>query len=191
MSDQSTNDETNMPAEENDAIDEFDGIHIPTSSMSIDDVPVQDPPVNDEPAAIHSGSSGPPHRMDYDTGECAICLSPHVGKSRLNCGHVFCYQCLVEWCRVKLECPTCRQPFVNFVHQTEGSTREEVYTPDPPRPAVPARNPVIVIRINLNNGAPLWDDENIRHLLELLFNPIPPRTTNNPPNPNNPSGDQV
>ena len=53
--------------------------------------------------------------MDYDDGQCAICLFPHVHKSKLCCGHVFCYQCLFNWCRVKLQCPTCRRSFNSFV----------------------------------------------------------------------------
>ena len=53
--------------------------------------------------------------MDYDDGQCAICLLPHVHKSRLLCGHVYCFKCISNWCRVKFECPTCRQQFDSFI----------------------------------------------------------------------------
>ena len=53
--------------------------------------------------------------MDYDDGQCAICLLPHVYKSRLLCGHVFCFKCLSNWCRVKFECPSCRRKFNSFI----------------------------------------------------------------------------
>ncbi|XP_046459236.1 uncharacterized protein LOC124205768 [Daphnia pulex] len=59
---------------------------------------------------IHDNST----RLDYDDGQCAICLGPHVKKSRTTCGHVFCLKCLVQWSRVKLECPTCKHPFDAF-----------------------------------------------------------------------------
>ena len=60
-------------------------------------------------------------RRKYDDGQCVLCCQSHVTKSRLKCGHVFCYQCLVNWSKIKLECPTCEQPFTQFRHQTIGS----------------------------------------------------------------------
>jgi E3 ubiquitin-protein ligase Topors len=53
----------------------------------------------------------------YDDGICAICLDPPTNKSNPDCGHVFCFQCLVDWCKIKLECPTCKQRFQTFRHQ--------------------------------------------------------------------------
>ena len=72
----------------------------------------------------------------YDDGRCAICLESHVIKSKPECGHVFCFQCLVKWCRVKLECPTCKQPFTEFHNQAIGSPEngkfDQKYRPGPP-----------------------------------------------------------
>ena len=53
--------------------------------------------------------------MDYDDGQCAICLFHHVNKAKLRHGHVFYFQCLFNWCMVKLQCPTCRRQFNSFV----------------------------------------------------------------------------
>ena len=53
--------------------------------------------------------------MDYDDGQCAICLFHHVNKVKLRHGHVFYFQCLFNWCMVKLQCPTCRRQFNSFV----------------------------------------------------------------------------
>lgn len=58
---------------------------------------------------IVDNSSRPP--LNYDDGQCAICLGPHVKKSRTACGHVFCMKCLILWSQIKLECPTCKQSF--------------------------------------------------------------------------------
>jgi hypothetical protein len=189
----------NQPnAQENDAGDESDhSTTVPTSSMSIDDPPVNDVhlAVSDEPDAVPSGSSGS-LRMNYDTGECAICMGPHEDKSRLNCGHFFCFQCLVEWCRVKLQCPTCRQPFADFVHQSAGSAQqEEVYTPDP-LPVPITNDPATMIRVLMSNGAWLWFDRDWLPLLNMsaeefrrFLNPVAQPRINDQPNPNNPSED--
>jgi hypothetical protein len=189
----------NQPnAQENDAGDESDnGTTVPTSSMSIDDPPVNDVhlAVSDEPDAVPSGSSGS-LRLNYDTGECAICMGPHEDKSRLNCGHFFCFQCLVEWCRVKLECPTCRQPFADFVHQSAGSAQqEEVYTPDP-LPVPITNDPATMIRVLMSNGAWLWFDRDWLPLLNMsaeefrrFLNPVAQPRINDQPNPNDPSED--
>lgn len=53
----------------------------------------------------------------FDDGQCAICLNdPQINKSFPPCGHVFCCECLVRWCGMKLECPTCKQGFHRFRH---------------------------------------------------------------------------
>ena len=84
---------------------------------------------------------------NYDYGECAICLESHVTKAKPECGHVFCYECLVDWSTIKLECPTCRQPFTEFRHQAVGSpdtaNLDQVYPPGPPAapPAAPSAAP--------------------------------------------------
>ena len=190
----------NQPnVQENDAGDESDhSTTVPTSSISIDDPPVNDNnlAVNDEPDAVASGSSGSLRLNNYDTGECAICMGPHEDKSRLNCGHFFCFQCLVEWCRVKLQCPTCRQPFADFVHQSAGSAQqEEVYTPDP-LPVPITNDPATMIRVLMSNGAWLWFDRDWLPLLNMsaeefrrFLNPVAQPRINDQPNPNDPSED--
>ena len=52
--------------------------------------------------------------LDYDNGQCAVCLSPQTHKSRLICGHVFCYKCILAWSDLKFECPLCKQRFNSF-----------------------------------------------------------------------------
>ncbi len=37
-----------------------------------------------------------------------------VTKSRLKYGHVFCYQCLVNWSRIIRQCPTCKTKYRGF-----------------------------------------------------------------------------
>lgn len=69
--------------------------------------------------------------LNYDDGQCAICLGPHADKSQLQCGHFFCYHCLTEWCKVKLECPTCKRPFTCILHNIGSTDGQQIHTPDP------------------------------------------------------------
>ncbi|OAV89501.1 hypothetical protein PTTG_28677 [Puccinia triticina 1-1 BBBD Race 1] len=42
------------------------------------------------------------------TRRCTLCLGPRKEQTSLECGHVFCWRCLVSWVREKPECPLCR-----------------------------------------------------------------------------------
>lgn len=58
-----------------------------------------------------SGRSSPPPK-------CAICL----GKCRQkcytdSCRHQFCYRCLLEWSKIKAECPLCKQVFRSIIYK--------------------------------------------------------------------------
>ena len=38
-----------------------------------------------------------------------LCLSPRTNVTSTICGHMFCWECIVNWCLKKPECPLCRQ----------------------------------------------------------------------------------
>lgn len=40
---------------------------------------------------------------------CMLCLSPMVDPLAATCGHLFCWDCIVDWVREHPECPLCRQ----------------------------------------------------------------------------------
>lgn len=40
---------------------------------------------------------------------CMLCLSPMVDPLAASCGHIFCWDCIVDWVREHPECPLCRQ----------------------------------------------------------------------------------
>ncbi|KAI9832432.1 MAG: hypothetical protein M1819_004421 [Sarea resinae] len=54
-----------------------------------------------------------PHTMRFIRGRpqrtCTLCLEPIKDPSATTCGHLFCWTCIVQWCREKPECPLCRQ----------------------------------------------------------------------------------
>lgn len=40
---------------------------------------------------------------------CILCSSEMLSPSCGPCGHIFCWTCLIEWCKTKKNCPLCRQ----------------------------------------------------------------------------------
>ncbi|RPD81618.1 peroxisome assembly protein per8 [Lentinus tigrinus ALCF2SS1-7] len=40
---------------------------------------------------------------------CTLCLEERTASCATDCGHLFCWNCIVGWGREKAECPLCRQ----------------------------------------------------------------------------------
>lgn len=52
-----------------------------------------------------------PDQLPYlpeSSRSCMLCLSPMTNPSAANCGHMFCWECIVDWVRERPECPLCR-----------------------------------------------------------------------------------
>ena len=65
--------------------------------------------------------------MELGEDGCTICQEEHTAPVKLDCGHIFCEDCIVEWCERSgggnPTCPLCRAPIASAlgVH-TDGST---------------------------------------------------------------------
>ena len=47
--------------------------------------------------------------LQNESRNCMLCLSSMVTPSAANCGHLYCWDCIVDWIRENPECPLCRQ----------------------------------------------------------------------------------
>ncbi|KAK5863057.1 hypothetical protein PBY51_000115 [Eleginops maclovinus] len=53
----------------------------------------------------HTNSGGP------RGASCMLCLEERRHSTSTPCGHLFCWECITEWCNTKAECPLCREKF--------------------------------------------------------------------------------
>lgn len=69
----------------------------------------------------------PSDRLSPDS-RCVICLGKLQNKSFTDsCLHQFCFQCLLQWSKVKPECPLCKQPFKSIIHNVRSNEEYDQY----------------------------------------------------------------
>lgn len=96
------------------------GKHPITSSQSAETY------IDDRPVSSFLGPEGEPAKLAEDDTRtilnvvaispamragrnCTLCLEERTDSCATECGHLFCWSCIVGWGREKAECPLCRQ----------------------------------------------------------------------------------
>lgn len=84
------------------------------------------------------GKASPSGDRSSPETNCAICLGKPQNKSFTDsCFHQFCFTCLLEWSKVKAECPLCKQSFKSIIHNVRSIEDYEQYYLRPAEPRIP------------------------------------------------------
>ncbi|XP_048860775.1 peroxisome biogenesis factor 10 isoform X1 [Brienomyrus brachyistius] len=57
-------------------------------------------------------SAQPVEASGSRASRCILCLEERRHSTSTPCGHLFCWECITEWCNTKAECPLCREKFL-------------------------------------------------------------------------------
>ncbi|XP_011630126.1 E3 ubiquitin-protein ligase Topors-like [Pogonomyrmex barbatus] len=76
---------------------------------------------NSDSSERNDGATSPPPN-------CSICLGKLVNTSFTDsCLHQFCFTCLLQWSKIKTECPLCKQTFKSIIHNVRSEEDYDQY----------------------------------------------------------------
>ncbi len=109
---------------------------LPTGAAARTPPPKMSDDEDTKKSATKKGDEEEPKRPSSPDPTCAICLGKLQNMSYTNsCFHKFCFVCLVEWSKVKPECPLCKVKFKSIIHNIKSDDDYESYTLPPPPPS--------------------------------------------------------
>ena len=62
--------------------------------------------------------------------KCAICLQKFSFKSKSyasTCFHSYCFECLLEWTKIRYSCPLCKQSFDRIIYDVKSNVEYKEY----------------------------------------------------------------
>ncbi|XP_012228103.1 E3 ubiquitin-protein ligase Topors [Linepithema humile] len=109
---------------------------------------------NSDSSERNDGATSPPPN-------CSICLGKLVNTSFTDsCLHQFCFTCLLQWSKIKTECPLCKQKFKSIINNVRSEEDYDQYhVPRKLASQVPEPHVTATLDVNFdvdNNVAP-WE----------------------------------
>ncbi|XP_058793439.1 E3 ubiquitin-protein ligase Topors-like [Phymastichus coffea] len=90
--------------------------------------PVPEEPIKSEEMVPSPSTSDRSNIAGSPPPHCSICLGKLVNTSFTDsCLHQFCFNCLLQWSKIKTECPLCKQTFKSIIHNVRSEGDYDQY----------------------------------------------------------------
>lgn len=88
----------------------------------------KEPIKNEESTTSTSNNDERNDEANSPPPNCSICLGKLINTSFTDsCLHQFCFTCLLQWSRIKTECPLCKQTFKSIIHNVRSEEDYDQY----------------------------------------------------------------
>ncbi|XP_066583728.1 E3 ubiquitin-protein ligase Topors-like [Prorops nasuta] len=92
-----------------------------SAAIADENIKSEDPVQSPGGSERSDGATSPPPN-------CSICLGKLVNTSFTDsCLHQFCFTCLLQWSKIKTECPLCKQTFKSIIHNVRSEEDYDQY----------------------------------------------------------------
>lgn len=129
-------------------------LEIKSSSVNVEEPKKSEALVQNPDSNERNDATSPPPN-------CSICLGKLVNTSFTDsCLHQFCFTCLLQWSKIKTECPLCKQTFKSIINNVRSEEDYDQYhVPRKLASQVPEPHVTATLDVNFdvdNNIAP-WE----------------------------------